>query len=125
MKVYAADATLIHDMRTYAQHDQSCEYSSTLYMPCTCGFDAVLDRYDRMGAGFDVDVRPEVIQWFHDSEEQCEGHDYDPPTCEVMADHLLRAFTMQPRLTERPDGTFSFEADHFGRLVRSAGGDPA
>jgi hypothetical protein len=70
----------------------------------------------------ELDVRPEVVQWFHDSEEQC-PHDYEREDwfCESMATHFLRAFDVAgPRLTERADGTFSFESEHFQRLHRAA-----
>ena len=63
-------------------------------------------------------MRPEVVQWFHDGEEQCD-HDYSPTVCELSADALLRAFTVEPRIYEK-DGKFGFESHHFERLHRAA-----
>ena len=40
-----------------------------------------------------IPIRKLVVAWFHDSEEICE-HDILPPSCEIMADHLLRAFNV-------------------------------
>lgn len=66
-----------------------------------------------------VDVKPELQAWFHESEEICE-HDDPPWPCEIMADALLRAFTVEPRLTQLPDGTVTFEGRHFHRLTLAA-----
>lgn len=62
-----------------------------------------------------TDVGPEVMAWFHESEEICD-HDERPWFCEAMADHFLRAFTVEPRVTERR-GEWGFEGKHFHRLA--------
>jgi len=45
---------LTHELRTYARHAPACAYQPThpesAPATCNCGFDAVLDRYDRLSA---------------------------------------------------------------------------
>jgi hypothetical protein len=41
---------IAHDLRTYASHDSSCAFQGAMGPACDCGFDEVLERYDRLCA---------------------------------------------------------------------------
>jgi hypothetical protein len=66
-----------------------------------------------------LDAGPEVMAWFHESEEIC-SHELEPWPCQIMADHLLRDFAVEPRLTVNPDGTAQYPPRHFHRLEVAA-----
>jgi hypothetical protein len=66
-----------------------------------------------------LDAGPEVMAWFHESEEIC-SHELEPWPCQIMTDHLLRDFAVEPRLTVNPDGTAQYPPRHFHRLEVAA-----
>lgn len=41
---------IAHDLRTYARHESGCAFQGASGPRCDCGFDELLERYDRLSA---------------------------------------------------------------------------
>ena len=91
----------LHEMRVYARHAPLCAYSPTYpdfpVATCDCGFDAVLERYDRLAVldGWHLASNVATADWTGstkaapvDAAEEWRAGDCCP-TCEEENGHRL------------------------------------